>query len=94
MSTLSPHGERQIERLAMHVGLMAVLIQRPTPLPLVQAQCVSLRQMLREVIDLDQEPGDAQVCVSRLLPAEVAEALAECIECPDDLSGLDDGEVL
>lgn len=83
----SPRVSRQVQRLAMHVGLMAVLLQRGAPLSLVQAQCVSLRTMLREVLDLE-EPGGAYVQVLQLLPAEVAEALAEDAQVPDTPEGL------
>jgi hypothetical protein len=97
MSQLSNHAQRQTERLALHVGLMSVLIQSSAPLSLVQAQCLSLRQMLTEIIGLADEPGDAVVHVLQLLPEGVAEALAGGTACPDDPSGLfgddEDGEV-
>ncbi|MCW2671794.1 MAG: hypothetical protein JWP14_383 [Frankiales bacterium] len=85
---LSPHGARQVERLALHVGLMAVLLQRGAPLSLVQQQCLGLRVMLREITDLEDEALAAFVRVPFLLPSEVAEALAEGVEAPDDLEGL------
>lgn len=91
MSTLTQNGEKQRDRLAMHIGLMVALLQRGAPLTLVQSQCISLRKMLKQIIDLEEEDGDAWMQVTQLLPDEVAELLLEGRDAvPDDLSCLDD----
>ena len=86
---LTAHGQHQIDRLAMHIGLMSVLIQGGAPLSLVQSQCVSLRAMLREILDLDDEHPSALIKVAQMLPDDVAEALAHGHVMPDDLSGME-----
>ena len=85
---MSAHADRQVERLALHVGLIAVLLQQGAPLSLVQQQCLGLRVMLKEITDLDDEPTTAYVQMPYLLPPEVAEALAEGVEAPDNIDGL------
>lgn len=84
---LSKHGEQQVQRLAMHIGLMAYLIQSGAPLVLVQSQTALLRTMLSEILLLD-EPAGAYVQMTQLLSPEVAEALAENYEVPDSPEGL------
>src|SRR5690349_25073156 len=95
MTNLTDNGQRQRDRLAMHVGLMAHLLQIGAPLVLIQAQCLSLRTMCKEFTDLDDEDKDAWVQVDTLLSDDVAAAIGDRFEVPDDLSGLiqdDDGE--
>ena len=92
MNNLTRHGEKQIERLAMHTGLLVVLLQRGAPLSLIQGQCFSLREMLKEIINLDDEAIDAYVQVDKLLPDDVASALTDNVQAPSDLSSLDDTE--
>lgn len=89
MSQLTEHGQRQRDRLAMHVGLMVHLLQMGAPLVLVQAQCISLRTMLKEVIDLDEDK-DAWIQVDQLLSDEIGAAIGDRFEIPNDLSGLRD----
>lgn len=89
MSQLTTHGQRQRDRLAMHVGLMVHLLQRGAPLVLVQAQAVSLRTMLKEIVDLEDESPDAWMQVTTLLSDEIASAIAEGMgEAPSDISSL------
>ena len=91
MAQLTDHGKIQTDRLAMHVGLVVTLLQGGTPLSLLQVQCQHLRTMLKEIIDLEDEPSNAYVQISQLLPDEVAAALAEgLVDIPDDLSSIDD----
>ena len=90
MKNLTDHGIEQSRRLAMHLGLMAVLLQRGAPLTLIQTQCLHLRTMLAEIIALDEAP-DAYVQVTQLIDDTLAELLAEGNQVPDDLSSLDDG---
>lgn len=91
MKNLTDHGVEQSRRLAMHLGLMAVLIQRGSPLSLIQTQCLHMRTMLAEIINLDESP-DAWVQVTQLIDDSLAELLAEGNDVPDDLSSLDDTE--
>lgn len=86
---LTETGARQTERLALHVGLMVTLLQRGAPLSLIKVQCLHLRGMLSEYIDLDEDNA-AFVQVSQLLPDDVADALTENPDIPDDISSLDD----
>ncbi len=86
---LTEHGQQMTERLAMHVGLMAYMIQHGASLNLVQVQCQHLKGMLSEYIALDDDPR-AQVQVTELLSVEIASALMGDAEVPDDLSSIDD----
>ena len=69
---LSTAGKAQIDRLAMHVGLMSVLLQGGAPLSLIQSQCVSLRTMLKEILDIEDEHPSAMVQIQQMLPDDVA----------------------
>ena len=79
---LSDHGELQVHRLAMHVGLMAYLVQTGASLNLVQSQATMFRTVLSEILALDEAP-DASVQMPQLLSSDIADALAEDWEVPD-----------
>lgn len=86
---LSDHGQQMTERLAMHVGLMAFMLQRGASLNLIQVQCQHLRGMVQEYISLDDDPR-AEVQVTELLSPEIASAILGDTDVPDDLSSIDD----
>lgn len=84
---LTEEGSRQIKRLGTHLGLMSVLLQRGAPMVLIQSQALSLRNICRAVVDLD-EREDAYVQVSQLLDDDTAKLLGDDFTVPNDLEGL------
>lgn len=77
------------ERLGLHLGISAIMLQQGTPTTILKQQVVALRDVAKDFLDDEDLPSFTQLV--ELLPDGVAEGLAEAEEftVPDDLEGLD-----
>lgn len=78
----------KVQRLALHIGLTGLLLQKGTPLGGLKQQMVTLSKVAKDVLLDDELDDDTLIQVDTLLPDDVAAVLAEGIDIPDDPRGL------
>ena len=83
-----PMPTNAVERLGMNLALATHLIQSGTPMGLVKQQMVPLIAAAKGVLNDEDIDDTEMVRVLTLLPAEVADTLAEGVVMPDDLRDL------
>jgi len=81
-------ASEKVQRLALHLGLTSLLIQKGTSLGALKQQMVTLRKVAQDVILDEDQDDDTFVQLDSLLPTDVADVLAEGCQAPDDLRGL------
>lgn len=84
-------AENKVTRLAMHLTLAAHLIQRGLSVRELKLLCTNMLSMVKDVANDDSIDDDWHVQVAQPLPEQMADMLAQDVEVPDDISGLEGG---
>lgn len=78
-----------VGHLTMHLALTLNMIQSGTPLSLLKQQLITVRELAKDVLNDEDQPGSTYIQISQPIPESVAEILAEDVVIPDDVEGLE-----
>ena len=78
-----------VDHLTMHLALTLRMIQTGTSLSMLKQQLITVRDLAKEVLDDEGQPGSTLIQIIQPIPESVAEILAEDVVIPDDPEDLE-----
>lgn len=89
---MNSNQDERIDRLGMHLGITSIMLQQGTALTLLKQQLITLRDVAKDVLDIEDLPSDLLVRVVQLFPDAIAEELSAGIATPDSLADMPDDD--